>query len=58
MNKKHHPSNRAERLKQKRLKDTLKLEAKGLDHASRRKILAEEEERERVILNQIIDQFE
>lgn len=53
-----HPHNRAERLRLKRQKDTLDYKIKGIDHAPRRKVLAEEEERERIILSKVIDQFE
>lgn len=58
MNKKHHPTNRAERLRLKRARDTLDYKSEGLDHAARRKVLAEEAERERVTLSKVIDQFE
>lgn len=55
MNKKHHPSNRAERLRLKKERDTFEPISKGLDHAHRRRVLEEEAEAERVILSKVID---
>jgi hypothetical protein len=53
-----HPHTRAERLRLKRARDTLDYKSEGLDHASRRKVLAEEAKREAAIRDQVIDQLE